>query len=584
MDRLIYGADTETVHGLPNTMQFYSEDTVCEKIFFVNKSTACSTFLKWCGSLRKRCEHIVYVHFLSFDLPEFFYGHQVKLARGEFDFEVDGWRITGVHGTPTFVRLRKHEHTSITLIDSYSFFKMSLARGAQMVCPDLPKLKRPETLGVERITARDAAGVAYAMRDAEVAYHIGKKVDELHQEFQVRQCVSLAQLAERIFRHRFLTYSIPQPQSDVVHAALCAYHGGKNGIYAEQGWHLDVTSIDISSAYPEAMSDMPAFGNYELYRDYRVTRGGASAVKQVPRYGVYCVRGTTTDDKYPVIFDHGFKAIRGKVSDTWVQGFDLNEALRSGEIKLQGLKGMYYDCERDHGAPALRAYCEDFYRRKQSEKDDVKRYSYKSLLNSLYGKFIQTRKKAMVEYLDIDGDKLSTAGELAAGGMFHPFIASAISAAPRARIHRLEHKWNAIHTATDAVMTHVHVLKKHGSKYHDLYPTDGGIGALEVEAQGDLLLVRNKCYIIYANAHTSKKLCDKGLKSRSFRGKIIVKYAMHGFQGSVFDLERLIATGRRSYTYWHANKLKESVRRGLQVNDFVERMAVLKVGPIVLAR
>lgn len=596
MDRLIYGGDTETVHGQPNTMQFYSEDVAVSQIFFVDKSDALRTFLKWCGSLKQHHEHVIYIHFLSFDLPELLYGKHELLAIGEYDFTYGDWRIKGVYGTPTFCtieRKTRSHHTSITLVDSYSFYRGSLLSAGAIFCPSLPKLARPSDIGEVRITKRDTKKIEYAMRDAEVAYHIGKGVDKIHQEFDIKQSVSVADMSAKIFKRKFLTYTIPQPEMDVVHAAMQSYHGGKNGLNAEPGWHLGVTSIDISSAYSESMAGMPSFEHEKLYKNYRKAKG---SVNEVPRYGVYCISGSVKDCIYPCLFGHDFKPLSGSFMDVWVQGYDLNEALRSGEVRLKKIRGHYYDAERDHGAPALRAYCDTFYERKQTEQDKALRYMYKTCLNSLYGKFIQTRKRNLTSYVDIDsGEETAQASELIAGGMFHPFIASAITAQPRARIHRLEHKWSALHTATDSVFTQKKVEARTGKANFDLYPGTKRLGCLEFECSGDLLLIRNKCYIIYIDEAEFQKML-KGVKtpeakkklefdipkSKAFAGKRLRKWAMHGFQGTMFDLERLAASGKRTYTYKHANRLKESVKRGLQVNDFIQRTGTLRVGPIRL--
>ena len=572
MDRLIYGADTETVRGKPNSLQFYSEDVAVDSIVFVNEKTACAEFLKWAGSLRKQCEHVIYIHNLAFDIVELFYGHHEQFATGEYDFRIGKWRVWGCYGTPTFCRLQRDDKTTISLIDSYSFFRGSLAQGAALYCPDLPKLKRPSDLGSRRYTSKDSIFVDYAMRDAVVSYHIGKAINELHTEFDLRQCVSIANLSERVFRHKFLTYTIPQPPSDIIHAALKSYHGGKNNLNATPGWYQGVSSFDISSAYPRAMADLPAFSDADLYCDFRMTRGRTPT--RVPQFGVYNVSGKVSACPWPVLFDHSFKPVHGSIENIWIQGYELNEALRSGEFKPSAIRGYYYDAERDIQAPALRAFCDDFYQRKQTEKNKVRRTGYKFILNSLSGKFIQTRKRTLSAYIDVDSDRVTTAAELVAGGMFHPFIASAITAHTRARIHRLEHHYKAIHTATDSVFTFADPVKARRTRDPDLRVGGNGLGSLEHEITGDLLLVRNKCYIIYAP--------DGSIESKAFAGKRIGKYALHGFQGTVNELEKMVATGRRKYTYTHANRLKESISRSLEVNDFVQRDGLLRVGPIVV--
>lgn len=561
LDRIIYGGDTETVEGEPNTLQFYSEDVPCNDIYFVDAKSSLKTFIKWCDKRRLKGEHIVYVHNLKFDLVEFLYGKRVELLenRGEFSFTVGDWNCTGVYGTPTFARFTKHKCSTVILIDSYSFFRGSLLEASKLFCPDLPKLARPRDLGKVRIKPSDTSKVAYAMRDAEIDYHIGRSIEALHQEFDLRQCVSVADLAARIFRHRFLTYTIPQPDDNIIAMSLDAYHGGKNAMPVKPGWYMGTTGLDIKSAYPHAMAQMPSMENAKLYKRFKRTLNP----KSVPNYGVYKISGDVRDDRWPCLFDHDFSPLQGHVSDVHAQGFDINEALRSGELNSCRIEGYYYDAERDAGTPAMRAFVEDFYKRKETEKDPVKRYMYKTVMNSVYGKFIQTRKKSRMTYHNIDSEKSGESYDVIAGGMFHPFIAAAITAQPRAFMHRMEHKYKAIHTATDGLFT----------QSKGAFPkANGKLGNFEKDSSGDLLLIRNKLYILYGSKS------DKTFPSKAFVGKHIVKFAKHGFQGTVYDLERLVATNKRKYDAVHVNQLRESVNRGLQVNKFVKRPMLLKVG------
>jgi hypothetical protein len=570
MDKVIYGADTETVKGKPNSLQFYSEDVPCERIEFVDERNSARKFIEWCNTRKPRVLHVVYMHMLSFDIIELFWGKYENLIQngGEFDFNAYGWHVRGLYGTPTFASLSRGHDRRIVLVDSYSFYRGSLASAAQLFCPDLPKLPRPRGIGERRYTAKDTSFVEYAMRDAVVAYHIGRQVEELHREFDLQQCISIADMASRIFRHCFLTYNIPQPSDDVIAAALDSYHGGKNNLTAKPGWHTGITGIDISSAYPHAMHQLPAFSNGNLYKRYRALRG--ARLSSVPSYGVYRVAGTLRDCRWPVLFGHDFKPLRGDIEGVWIQGIELNEALRSGEFHATKISGFYYDAERDNQAPALRKFCEDFYDRKQSEKDKVRRHGYKTILNSLYGKFIQTRKRSRKYYHDIDSSEGTDASELVAGGLFHPFIASAITADTRARIHRIEHHYKALHTATDGIFTYA--KPERTGMYRVQKGAADELGQLTTEVEGNLLLLRCKCYIVYA---------DTGeIESRAFQGKRIAKYALHGFQGGVFELERLMATGERKYKASRPNRLKESLKRGLTPNEFVERDYVLKIGPV----
>lgn len=569
MRKMIYGGDTETMAGQPITFQFYGEH--CEDMIFLSDpEKATATFLRWCKARPSRMLHVVYVHNLEFDMVSFFWDHRVDLVSsrsGEFDFYVHGWHITGAYGAPTFARITDPgENRTIMLVDSFSYYRASLAKAADVFCPDLPKLERPEGLGEKRFAKTDQSFIDYAMRDAVIAYYIGTSLETLHDEFGISQTVSVADMAARIFRHRFMEQDIPQPPRHVIEASMAAYHGGKNLLPVEPGWYLGVTALDLSSAYPHAMHGFPSFYHAKLYKDFRALRP-----KSVPDLGVYTVSGKVSSCKWPCLFTHDFKPISGRqVYHLCVAGYELNEAIRSGEFKPNGVSGVYYDAEKDHSTPPLRAFVEDFYQRKQSEKDKPKRAMYKFILNSISGKFIQTRKnnKATVIYVDSDKDsslKVAEEADMVAGGMFHPFIAAQITAHTRARIHQLEHEYEAIHTATDGIYTQQRVNeKKLGS----------GLGSLAVEGRGDLLLFRNKTYVLYSDDPPN---VSDPLKSRAFADKYIVKYALHGFAGTVFDIEQLAARGKRHYTTTRVNRLRASIKSGATPNEFRKQSYTLKV-------
>lgn len=565
MRKYLYGGDTETLRGAPMTFQFFSDQAQRDDMIWLEPTDRPSrVFLKWCASLRTHAHHVVYVHNLEFDLVSFFWDVKDKLVTttsGEFEFKLDKWKIQGVYGAPTFARITDSaQHKTIILVDSYSYYRAGLAEAAKVFCPDLPKLDRPEGLGQRMFGRKERAFIDYAMRDAVVAYWIGVALEALHQEFDLTQTVSVADMAARIFRHKYLERTIPQPSRAIVECALNSYHGGKNNMPVKPGWYTGVSSLDISSAYPHAMSEFPSFYEERLYTKYSAKRP-----KQVPDLGVYKVRGRTTDCKWPVLFAHDFTPLRGEnVPGVCVSGYELNEALRSGEFKPTEVVGWFYDAERDRHDPPLRRFVAEFYARKEAETDKAKRAMYKFILNSISGKFIQTRKKDKATLVDVDAERVTDSSDLVAGGMFHPFIASLITGHTRARIHQLEHKHEALHTATDGIFTRKKVSHAKPQK---------GLGALVCEAQGDLLLLRNKLYILYGDGPGKTP-------SAVFSNKHVIKAALHGFAGSVADLERMVVTDRRTYRAKKANRLRTSLKRGMTPNDFRLQDYSLKVGAL----
>lgn len=581
VDKIIYGADTETVRGEPNSFQFFSDDVHCRDHFLVNAGNARKTFFKWCASRQPNRLHVVYIHNLKFDLPEFLYGCERRLVEnsGEFKFTAEGWRVSGLYGAPTFCRLTDGEvgqsknKRTIYLVDSFSFYRGSLSSGSELYCPSLPKLPPIVDLGSRRIfrgSTQYSRFVEYGMRDAEVTYHIGKAIEAQHVEYDLAQCVSVADLAAHIFRHHYLDYVIPQPPEDIIRASLDSYHGGKNNITVSPGWYPATSGLDISSAYPDAMSQLPAFSQARLYRNYR----GSARTRSVPPYGVYCVRGFAADCKWPVVFDHAFKPLRGEFSNVWIQGHEVNEGLASGELKIHKINGFLYDAEKDNQASALRSFCLDQYRKKEDATNKVIRSGHKFVLNSVSGKFVQTRKRTLKCVVDADTQEVQDASYLVAGGMFHPFIASAVTAHTRVRIHDLEHTCQAMHTATDGVFTDADGLARARSRNSVLLRA-AKLGDLTHEIQGDLLLVRNKCYLVYGDTPSDPK---HAVPSRAYDGRYINKFAMHGMASrDPLLLERLATSGDRTYSAVRANTLKQSIARGQQVNDFVSRDYALKV-------
>lgn len=575
IDTHIWGWDTETNQGPPISLQFYTEDLGTKSdLFMVNEDTVLPKFIKYLDKLPSKTTHAMFAHNLKFDLPSVLWPlHKQLIRRNGFDFTVGQWHFSGVHGSPSFARLyNPSRKTTVYLLDSLLWFQTTLAKAAELVCPNLPKLKEPKGLGTRTFRSTDRTFAAYAMRDAEVSYHLGKVIQGFHREFDISQSLTLAHMASKIFRKHFLRRTLEQPSERILIGAQQSYHGGKNNVLPGHFpmWHQDVASLDISSAYPYAMSQLPSFSNEKLYVKTRIKAADKRTYNNgVPKFGVYLISGKTDDCQWPSLFDRKFKPIRGRFSDVWVNGFDLNAALKAGEVRLTQIEGYIYDHRRDRFESPFANFVNDFYQRKETATDPVNRYMYKTILNSLYGKFIQTTEK-----------EDETTGErfYEAGGMYHPFIASAITAHTRHYIHDIEHTFSAIHTATDGIFApNSRNLPKVLRDYNKANDHAEGLGSLKFETTGDLLLLRNKLYILYSD--------DGKLQSKYFARKSIAKYALHGFQSNVYELEKLVASNRRRYENTRPNQLRESLKsKGVKVpNNFETRSMVLKVGPITVA-
>jgi len=541
----IFGADTETIDGRPYCFQV-SDDGKTAELIWVNENNILKLFLDYMfPKLFYASVNVVYFHQLSFDIAVLLYGeHKKWIGNENFKLDKYGWEMSVVVSKVCFAFL-KHKKTNkqLKILDSRAFFpnipKSDLAGLSEQLHLPSKKLDKPDGLGTKRLKTKEF--IDYAKNDAVCEYNLASWIIEQHRDYNCRISVSSSQFSARIFRHDYIRKGdrLIYPPDPIVEASLLSYHGGKNGFYcpgvtiAEKCY-----DIDIVSAYPYAMKQIPNFisGHYEY-------RG-----KYDPDYeGVWCICGKLSNCKYPILFSHNFKPLRDKADNVWVTSYELKEALKMKEIILKTCYGYIYIPSYSEYNP-LCDFVDHFYGMKEkTPKSDSRYILYKVILNSLYGKFIQT-----IEYTEPDKDKkgsnvekedfIQTAhGEYIenpekrkkwnAGGLFNPFIATLITGYVRAYLHRLEHKYQSLDSSTDSIKT----LQK---------PDEvEGLGGYKIACVGKCILLRNKLYLHYN---------EKGE---------LKKYALHGFSGNVQQLKELFDRREKKYKVNHMFKVREAFRQ-----------------------
>lgn len=542
----VLGFDSETLQGPPITLQFYGGKHVgrFNGCIFIGQRRAMDVFLKQLKKL-KPGHYRMYGHNLEFDMLSALWEQRVKMRDGNIDLRAGDWEIHGRYSKPVFAIFDDGERY-IELVDSMLWFQTSLEKAGALVCPDLPKLPRPVGLGQVMFSSKDDAFVEYAMRDAVVAYHLGNTIERFHEELDVSPQISLASMAAAVFRRHYMRADMYQPpMHDWIAGAAASYHGGVNRVREGQypAWHTNISCLDFSSAYPASWVHLPAFSDASNYKHFKATK----KVKQVENIGVYKISGRADKCHWPALFDHNFKPLQGKFSDIWVTGFELNEALRADEVTLGSIKGFLYDCDGEDGYSPFKAFAENFYNSKATEKDPILKYMHKITLNAPTGKLIQTSP----DFTVVDGQLVKIRR---AGGLYHPFAASLTTGHTRSVLHPMEHKYEALHTATDGMFV---------PGYHD-GAKKKTLGALVSEGHGDLALFRNKLYIVYTDQES-----DDTYPSQVFDGRHILKCARHGFQGRVVDLEQMLVSTLREYKTNKPLKLKTAIKRKEPPNKFV---------------
>lgn len=527
----VYGLDTETCNGEPICYQF--SDGKEDRISFVNRKNITTKFLNYLDTLKqgKHDKSVIYVLNLLFDFCQIFYPYWKTLIKqeqekGQFEFKVDGWNIKGfITEESQFAEIKKKKKV-FWMIDIGRFFQgYSLDKAIKELLHEKGKEVRPKNLGLKKYKKSDKKFVKYALWDVKKTQQIGQLITDFHNEWNVTQTWSIAQLAERIFRHHFLKENLKGCPWEMIRPSLSSYHGGRNGFYVKPNFYNMIYSYDIVSQYPSIMRELPNFLNCEYYHVKKYEKGYV---------GIYKISGIKKVCKYPAFFTHNFKEIKGEFKDIWITSFELEQAMKYKEVVIKEIEGyiMYPTCKEKS---ALAEFVDSFFKLKfETPKEHGYYRFYWKLLNSLYGKFIQMRE----EKIDDDTSRWIT------GQMFHPFIASLITGRARAMIHNLEHKFKSIHTSTDSIKT----FKKIPDKY-----LGKNLGDLSLEVKGKCLLLRNRLYLHYDQNEELKK------------------YALHGFKGKPEVLLKLWKDKARRYKVLRMVKPKEAIIQNKKPFVFEER-------------
>jgi DNA polymerase family B len=458
-------------------------------------------------------------HFLRFDLTVMvvdYLGPQWRryFDREHFSLKVGDAIIEGHVGHPAFATIR-FPHQSVTLLDTASYFPMSLNRAAQAVGIKEQKMGKPEGLGYRVIPLKEIS--PYLKRDVFLCHKVAEQIVSWWDEWKIRPAISAPHFASRVFRHVFVKRAWVDVPPSVERQALLAYHGGKNGFYTKPGWYKKVYSYDLRSAYCWAMTQIPD-----------MTKGEWIWVKKLPRrnrYFGFCVLSgeTPAQQKYPVFFTPDFQAIGPgeKFSCLTVTATEYACMRRLyPQAKLEVISAVLW--KPDISSPSdLASYARTMYARRLKARKEGKRTEeelFKLLANSLYGKFI-----ARVE--EEDGFRK--------GEIFYAPVAAWITALVRCRITSYEHSAQAIHTSTDGFLALRPVPKR---------LLGMGLGSLKLVNVGPLVVVRNKCYLHFRE--------DGSLDHA----------ALHGFQGTARDLWKMIQKGTTTYVKERLSGLLESYR------------------------
>lgn len=532
------GFDSEAEDSYPFTLQFSLPELSEEQTLIIytprTKHAALHAFMeivhRVCTS-RKR-EYLIYGFNLSYEFTQLFHDFSAEAKDADdFYFEYatpDGaeYRIDVYKAKRYFMTIRNlSTKVRIRFLDAHAFFSTSLDKAARMLGIG-EKLDKPPAF--RRKDWQSKTFQEYARRDAYITRLLGERIIDMHEAYDVATTISAPHFASSVFRRRFLTTEIPEIVEHLEQYGLTSYHGGKNGYYLDGPAEFPtINAYDIRSAYPEAMRALPNPESARFVPTGKYQPETHSIWKAVIAYDPCVFRGVQWPD--------GSWITNGGRITIHATGYEIDAMLERGEARIIHAAG--YIMQGEQGGP-LTDYVDRFYAMKQTTDDDTTRVTAKLFLNSLYGKFFQKVPLGLAgSYEWVTGNYVASVleqlADFEAGGLYHPPIASLITGYVRAKIHRLEHKYDAIMTSTDGIFAR---------REPDDTDIGNALGMLDVTT-GRLRIWRERLYIF-----------------DSVDGKR--KAALHGFRGKADELEKVpLERGRYEYEAQQVITLGMSTRQ-----------------------
>lgn len=521
-DTYVIGFDSEAEGGKPFLYQFAHPDGHVDLLDVGRgryESLRIFVDYLWRTCTRSNVEYVVFGFNLQYEYTQLFRhcGDAVYASEFVLDASNGAWQIRALNDKRyTFVIEWMKQKRQIRVVDAMAFLPMSLDAASKLVHTGA-KLAKPTEFS--RKASHTPKFIAYAKQDAILTQKLGEHIVEWHRNADINQTISAPMLAARVFRRKYLKTTLPDLTPDLEQYGLYSYHGGKNGYYANKPQLLkEVYNYDIRSAYPEAMAQLPCIehGEWSFHDGYKAGTHSIYHVDLAYRpcryHPAYHLGGTRVTDS-------------GRVG-LWITGYELDSMVEKREVTLYQCARWEFTTSCDCGKRTpLAAYVADFYALKRDAQIEAERVFAKLNLNSLYGKFFQKQPIGNVGVFDIETEQYvahdpSEPYDYRAGGLYHPPFASLITGFVRAKIHRLEHKYQSIMTSTDGFFATI-----------PPDPSDIGreLGQLDV-SKGELRIWRERLYIF----------------TPSDDGKL--KYALHGFRGGIAALRR-VPLSLRAFTY-----------------------------------
>jgi hypothetical protein len=316
------------------------------------------------------------------------------------------------------IKFSKRDKCILKFRDTYSYFPASLdSLGKTLNLPSI-KLTRPEEIGsldyrnLHPSDSRRISFEAYALRDPLVTVLVAERIRQLHLASNIQKIrVSAPSFAIAYLLHttkretRFVQGVEDVP---IMQLVLDAYSGGRTGGILH-GRVSDLSIYDIHSSYPASMLTLPSFSDSTEYINLSPISDYSADELIELMDGQHCfmrVSGEETDTRHPALIQNingTLTPVCGKFENVPTTGVELLLGIQSGSIINWNISEMVVLVETDSSVLLpFRDFASSAYRRKQqAEKGSAEYTSAKLVLNSSYGKLIESRSAVHIAADDI---------------------------------------------------------------------------------------------------------------------------------------------------------------------------------------
>jgi hypothetical protein len=293
-----------------------------------------------------------------------------------------------------FIFIKANHRYNIKFLDTLNFMKISVEQMGKIL--GIPKLKKPDCLGKQPSNLYEALKLEeYNMRDSEITFKFATFLQNSFISIGCNMKHTLASTAMNLFRTKYLKKWVEQPSKEQIKEMFNAYYGGRCESFV-RGKVENLFYYDVNSMYPYVMKKYP----YPLSNSLVVLKNFKNAFKYE---GISYCSINAPYMKYPVLpfrIDNKLCFPYGKFKG-WYCHNEIRLAIEHG-YKILPIKS--YICENTF-YPFIE-YVDDLYNKRLEHKklNSPMEYIFKTLLNSLYGKFSQKLDHGEILFLENEKD------------------------------------------------------------------------------------------------------------------------------------------------------------------------------------